>query len=259
MTRLRLTVGGLIGPTQSWSNTLEFSLSAPVSSQLLLQTLVGNIRTTLSGDANFKAGLCGDSSLVSVKALQYNTNAPPATLVAEATGTAVNGTTTSLHAPQVCVVASLRTSAAGRSGRGRTFVPYRGAAISSLGVVSSAGQAIIAAYVNAISTAVFSALAMQSIASAWIVYSPKTGNMLPLSAINVGTQCDTIRHRNNNRDEAYTAFVPAHAVITVDNDEDEEALGAVQNTPIPADLFLKPIQGPPAGFVNALIDVVRAP
>jgi hypothetical protein len=259
MTRLRFTVGGQIGAAQVWSNTLDFSLSGSFSSLAAMQTFVNNVRVTLLGDANFKAGLCADSTMVTLKALLYPSNTGPATLVAEASGTPVPGSATSVHAPQVCIVASLRTSSAGRSFRGRTYVPLRSGVISSLGVVSSAGQSAVAAYVNSISTAVFAAAAMQSIASAWVVYSPKLGTMTALASIQVGTQCDTIRHRNNNRGEAYTSFSPLHAVITPDSPEQEESLNAVKNTPVPVTQwsFVGPSGEP--GFVDALLDVLPLP
>lgn len=231
MPRLRLTVGGALGTASDWTNSLEYSLGAPITSLATLQTIVNATFAALSASTAFKTGFMSDSTCSFVKALVYNSDTGPADLVATSSGTAIASTNGPTHAPQVCVVASLRSNVAGRSYRGRIFVPYRGNNISAAGVVSSAGQTIIAAYVNAINTAFVVAATTSSVAAAWIVYSPKTGSMTPLANIQVGTQCDTIRHRNRNRAETYAAFAITTATMT--GGEDVASLvGTVGNTPV---------------------------
>lgn len=229
MTRLRVSVGGTLATKGVWSNTLEFMLTGTVSGQAQLQTIAGAIRSTIAASAGFVNGICNDTRLTTVKCLYYPTNVPPAGLVAEAGGTPVPGNAAPFHAPQVCVVASLRSNVAGRSGRGRTYVPYRGQQIGTDGSISSAGQTAIAAYVNGIVSAVGTSLAAQSLNAAWVIWSPKLGNSVPVASVLVGNQCDTIRHRNENRDEVYSAFsVPALQLQTED-DEQEAAINAIAN------------------------------
>lgn len=231
MPRLRLTVGGPLGTASDWSNTLEYALGAPITSLATLQTIVNATFAALSASTAFKAGLCSDTYCNSVKALVYNSDTGPADLVATSSGTAFVGTTGAVHAPQVCVVASLRSNVAGRSYRGRIFTPYRGSTIGTSGVITSGGQTLVAAYVNAINTAFVTAAVSSSVSPAWIVYSPKTGSLTPLASILVGTQCDTVRHRNRNRAETYASY--AITTVTFTGGSDVAAVvGAAANEPI---------------------------
>lgn len=206
MPRLRLAVGGA-GPVEQWSVTAEFALGAAVPSLAVLQSIVNAVRTTLAASASFRAGFCTDSFLAEVKALHYPTVVAPADLVATAGGTPVAGVTGTVHAPQVCVVASLRSNFAGRSYRGRQYWPYRGGQVNAAGTVSAAGQTVINLAAQALSQAVVAACATQTIAATWVVYSPHLGTMSPIVQVLVGSQCDTQRRRNVNRAETYAANV----------------------------------------------------
>jgi hypothetical protein len=248
MTRLRVSVGGVIGTVGAWSNTLEFMLTGTIPNQTVLTTVATSIRTSLLASAAFKAGFCTDTDMRTVKLLYYPTNVPPATLVAEVGGSPQGGTQTAIHAPQVCVVASLRSNVAGRSGRGRTYVPYRSTGVLANGTVTSAGQNAVAGYVTAIVTAVGTALASQSVNAAWVIWSPKLGNSVPVASVLVGSQCDTIRHRNQNRDEVYAAFTVPALQMQTEDDEQLAVINAIANGS-----FWDPIDFRTAGEVIPII------
>lgn len=253
MPRLRVQLGGKIGPIASWSNTAEFILSAQVASQTALQAIVDATKTTLSTSAGLKGGLCTDTTVTSIKMLHYPNTTGLANLVAESAGSPIGGIQAPVHAPQVAVVASLRTGNAGRSQRGRMYVPYRASGVSPLGVVNSATQALIAAYANAIGTAVVAACATQAVAASWVVWSPTKATSAPVSAVLVGSQCDTIRHRNDAGDEIYASFPVLAAQVEAGDAQSEEYLDAIKNGTIKFD-------GPHGeSFVQALIDVIQVP
>jgi hypothetical protein len=246
MPRLRVQVGGLLAATGTWSNTLEFFLSGAISSQATLQSIANATFTALTADASFKAGFCADTTFKSVKMLYYPTNTPPAALVAESAGSPVYGSAAAIHAPQVCAVASLRTGTAGRSYRGRTYVPYRGASISSAGVLTSTAQGIVNTYVQRIVTQVATALGSASISAAWVVWSEKLGTGSAVASVLVGTQCDTQRHRNDNRDESYASYAPPSVVVSSTDQAEVDRLNAILNEVVPG------ISAPPAGFTDVL-------
>lgn len=253
MPRLRVQVNGSIGTLGPWSNTFEFILSASVASQATLQTISDAVRTALGASLPFKQGFCADTSFSNVKLLHYPVTTGKADLVAQSAASGVQGAQTQVHAPQVCVVASLRTGNAGRSQRGRVYVPYRAGQVSALGVVSSTAQSQVAGYANAVPVAVVAACASASIGASWVVWSPSKGTAAPVTAVLVGTQCDTIRHRNDNRAEVYTSFSVLAAPVAPENATAEEYLNAVKNGEIKFD-------GPNGpSFTQALVDLLPIP
>lgn len=217
MPRLRVVTGGTITAAGEWSCTAEYSLSNPIASLTTLQSIANQIFSNLNGSTNFKAILASDTAVRSVKLLYYPNVTGLATLVAIGAGTPFSGTITATHAPQVCVVASLRTNFAGRAHRGRQYWPYRGPQVAASGVVNSGGQAFVSTAALAHDTAVKSALVSGSNSGAWVVYSTTGGGLMtPVTNVAVGTQCDTQRRRNPNRDETYTLTPVAGVTVTPD-------------------------------------------
>lgn len=229
MPRLRVQIGGALAGNSDWSNTFEFLLSGAIGTQSALQSIMNAIYTTLNGSATFKAGYGSDSTAVNLKGLYYPTNSGASSFVAASAGAAIVGVGAPTQAPQVCVVASLRTNLAGRSFRGRVYVPYRSGNISSSGVVNSTGQTAVANYVQAVVSAVASALTAQSLTASWVVWSPKNSTGTPIVAILVGNQCDTIRHRNRNRAEAYTSFTVPVTSMVAPSQAEADRINALQN------------------------------
>lgn len=232
MSRLRVQIGGTLAAESNWSNTLEFLLSGDVPNLTVLQTIANTIRSNLVASTPFKSALCTDTTLVNVKCLFYPGTATVATLVAQGGGAAQAGTAAPVHAPQVAVVASLRTGAAGRSARGRLYVPYRGSNISAAGVVQNSGLVLVSGYASAVVQAVGGALVASSLSGAWVVYSPKLNSVAAVSSILVGSQCDTVRHRNDNRAETYTSYPVPAVTADVPDEEGVEFVNGIANAPI---------------------------
>jgi hypothetical protein len=224
MPRLRVTLGGTIATTQRWSNTLEFLTGGPAFSQASLQAFVNAVQTAVVAGGYFRGLAGGDTILTSTKALYYPSNTGTASLVATSTSSAGAGIVTATLPPQVCAVASLRTALAGKSSRGRIFTPYRGTDISPAGVLNSAGQTLVAGYVNGVVGAIATAAGTASISVSWVVWSPKLGAGTPITAVLVGSQCDTIRHRNINRGETYASFSPPSLMAETSDPSIAEAL-----------------------------------
>jgi len=230
MPRCRVVLQGPLATVSSFANNYEFALSGPVTSQTQLQAVATAIGNAITTSTPFKAGMCTDTSVTVVKLLYYS-GTGPATLVATAIAGAV-GSPSPIHAPQVCVAASLRTGVSGRSYRGRLYVPYRGSGISAAGVVTTATQTLIANSVSAAVSAVGAAFTAQGLSAAWVVYSPKTGNMTPITTIMVGAQCDTIRHRNRNRSETYTSQAAPAVTLTLAPGADESLVESLFNAAV---------------------------
>jgi hypothetical protein len=253
MPRLRVQVGGPLGSASDWSNTYEFALSANVPDLPTLQTIANAFQANCGTQAGVKAGICNDTSITSPKLLFYPDGAARATLVAVGSGAAVTGTVSAVHAPQVCVVASLRSNAAGRSNRGRLFVPYRGSNISALGVVNNVAQPLINGHVQGVVAALQAALVSSSLVGAWVIYSEKNKAYINVVNVLVGNQCDTIRHRNRNRAEAYAAYPVTPTPIQSQSQDDFDAKAFLQGTRVeilPIDKASQP------GWVSGLIDLL---
>lgn len=224
--RLEVSVGGSLGTASDWSCTMNFMLGAAVPSPAVLQTISNAISTALKADAVFLASFCTDTTIATVKCLYYPTNVPPVGFVASTATAAVAGTAPPVHAPQVCVVASLRTGSAGRSYRGRVYVPYRGSHIAPSGAVDGSGVVAAGSFANRLQYQVRTALLAQSISASWNVWSKKLAAGIPITQILVGNQCDTIRHRNRNELESYTPY--AITSVSAPDDDDSSEIEALQ-------------------------------
>lgn len=258
MPRLRVQVGGLIGGVSAWSVTTEYALSGDVASLAQLQTIATALQTALSTSTAFKTGICLDTTCVNPKLLFYPTGSSVATLVAQGTGAAFTGSPVAIHAPQVAVVASLRTDQAGASRRGRSYLPYRASNVAATGVVNTAGQTAVANCILALRTQVITAVAAQSLAATWIVWSPKLQSGAPITGVLVGSRCDTIRHRVSGVPEVYQASsVPPVVLSFAEGDDEAQAiLDAVANSSIvPIDEALKS----KGGFWKTAYDVIPTP
>lgn len=218
--RVQVNVSGLIG-TGKWAVTSNFMLGAAVPSQAVLDSVAAAVFAALSASAPFKGGFCSDTTVNQVKMLYYPTNSGSALYVSAFNGTAFAGGSAAVHAPQIAVAASLRTATAGRSFRGRMFLPYRNSNVTAEGAVTSTGQGFVATSVNAFQAAVKAAFTTVSISAVWSIWSPKTNLATAITSILVGNQCDTIRHRNANRAESYAVTAPT--ALAIPNDGSVEA------------------------------------
>lgn len=226
MPRLRVALSGP-GPVENVAWNADFALTGTITSLATLQTIATALRTSLAADAAFKAGFCNDTQITDVKLLYYPAFSGLASLVAESAGAGILGTTPAVHPPQICVVASLRSNLAGRSFRGRQYWPYRGSGVSSAGSTAGGGQTIVALAAQALKNDVVAACTASSIGAAWGVYSPKLSLMTPIVDVLVGSQCDTQRRRNVNRDETYAVSPVTVTTIVVPDEDAKDAVDAV--------------------------------
>lgn len=127
---LSITIGGTIATSSTWDTTLWFHVTAPVTdAQTLCQdTVTGSIepiRTFLrSGWAPFNTADTGALSLVT---RYYPANASAASARAQGDfGDFEIGSNANGAAASQCVVTSLLTAVATRSGRGRLYWPATG-------------------------------------------------------------------------------------------------------------------------------------
>jgi hypothetical protein len=204
MPRIEAVVGGPMGGNTTWSVTSHYMLGSPVADYATLLSVANATMTALSASTAFKQGIATDTTVQSVKLLYYPSNTGAASLVAISTVAAFTGSNTAICPPQVSVVASLRTTAAGRSGRGRMYVPYRTSSVNPSGLLSAAAYTAVGAFVNNLKSSVIQSLSTASIAATWVVWSHKLGAGQPVSTILIGNHCDTQRRRNANDVESYT-------------------------------------------------------
>lgn len=239
MPRLRVTFGGALAVNSDWQNTVEFILGSPIQNLATLQDIVQSCFANFGGTTSFTNALSPDSNLRTVKGIYYANNVPPASLVAESAGAPIVGAAAAQHAPQVCIVASLRTNQAGRSYRGRLYVPYRALRIESTGLVEPQGQQVAANFANGMKNTVLSACAAVGITASWVVWSPTLKVGTPITSILVGNQCDTQRRRNKNRDETYTSYPVTPADIQAQSQADQDRLESLSEQKIPLDFNLE--------------------
>lgn len=225
MPRLRVALSGN-GPVERWGINNDYALTSAVPDFATLQTIASALATALNASSPFKTGFCSDMTITEVKLLHYPLFSGVANLVATQAAGPITGTSTAVHAPQVCAVASLRTNLAGRSHRGRTYWPYRGSQVAASGALSAPGQAIVAAAAQAMKTAVVTACTASSIGAAWGVFSPTLSSMTPIVDVLVGSQCDTQRRRNVNRAETYSVSPVTGTEIEVPDQDAKDIVDA---------------------------------
>lgn len=201
--RLAIRVGG-VGPVEPWSVTLQFALGTTLTTLSQLQSIVNYVMTDSATVTAMKAVLATDQNVTDVVGMYYPTATGAASMSTTSTGASYASTTGPIHAPQVCVVVSLRTATAGRSYRGRVYIPYRLAGVLANGSVNTAGQTACATAVSAVQAAVVAGCSINSVAAVPAVFSRTTGNQTTITQLLVGSQCDTQRRRNRNRDETYS-------------------------------------------------------
>lgn len=235
--RVEAVITGRMAGEVNWACTASFQLNQAPAGIGALQAAATAAFSALSTSTQFRAGFCADTTVTELKLIYYPLDAPPASFTAIGTGTAFAGTATTAYTPQVAVVASLRSNFAGRSNRGRMYVPYRASNISTAGVVNATGQALVAQFANLFQSQVVAALAAQNMGSVWSVYSRKLNGSVAITSVLVGNQVDTLRDRNPNRAEGYTAF----AVTPIAVAPDDPDLPAIQQSTLPpAAMYGKP-------------------
>lgn len=208
-----------------WVVTQQWSMpTLPTEAQG--SAIAAAARAALVASSPFKNSIGQQYSLVSVGAIGYLGNVPPAAWSVEASGAAVAGANPSVSAQiPLSVVVSERTGVAGPSYRGRSYWPG-GTALADGSVTSTTQQLIRTGWLAA-HTAVLGAFTGQGFGATHCVYSPKLGFMTPITTIRTGDRIDTARGRFGDAPEAYTSeALPASLAV-----EPTGAVGASVENP----------------------------
>lgn len=140
--RIRLVFGGTITSSQTWSTSVTVCSSDGSSLSVnqgyldtWTQNRVVNIRdwwTTVTSTRSIASFNAAGTTLSYAKAYLIPANSDQAVLQSVPTfGTTLAGTSGVPLPAQTCMVASLRSSVPGRSGRGRMYVPATGAPLGA--------------------------------------------------------------------------------------------------------------------------------
>jgi hypothetical protein len=197
----RLTLHGTAG-----GDIFETGLyvhSAPAT-QADAQTLANDAWNSwlTSGLTGFAALLASDGFYTGLRAYCYPGGGPKAQFIAEAVATPTAGTGTHFLPLQVACVVTLQTGAAGRSSRGRMYLPADGATMGAdhqfASVDVNQACVAVAGWCDALNTAGHQP----------VVLSTLNGTSRPITACRADTKAD-IQRRRANRQVAASASVHA--------------------------------------------------
>lgn len=213
MPRLQVSIHGTSTRTgATWTITQQWALSSGPANALALGTVLSTAHTSLAGSTDFKASMGANYTVTGLHGLYYPVPGGHASIVADSSGSPITGTGTAAPIP-LAIVVSERTNAAGASYRGRTYWP-RGQANAD-GSVDPVIQTPVRAGWLAAHTLVAAALSGASYGPVHVVWSPKTGNMTPISYIQTGNRIDTARGRFGDAPETYVSeALPSSAQVT---------------------------------------------
>lgn len=206
---VKLTISGKIGTAQTWS--IGFWSVAPGPTTLAeLQTFAaaarGHWHTFWTGA--YQAVISDDTSYTTLHASRYPSGTTSADLVAQDLAGAVIGSSSIHHAPQLALVASLRTGVSGRQNRGRVYLPLTGLPNADLSDHQVAASVIDA--INTDFTAFLIAMDTETIGpDTWqtSVANPRaTHAAVPVIQVVMDSKIDTQRRRADK-------FLPSHVSV----------------------------------------------
>nr|CRY96131.1 hypothetical protein [uncultured prokaryote] len=134
VTILRATIGGRLAGAQRWSVGFTFGLTSvfptPDQASALATQLFTDFDTSVwsnvSGGASPYKGYVGTpSTLDQCRVYVKESSSAPAAIVGSSSNAAVAGTLTPAQAPQISLVVTLEDGLAGRSHKGRIYLPFR--------------------------------------------------------------------------------------------------------------------------------------
>lgn len=169
-----------------------------------LQTLADDIAALITATDAFQytLGLLDTGSqYATLRAYGYESAGGKATYVAES-DLSLSGTTSALHCPlQTCVVVSLRTTLAGRSYRGRMYLPATAAILNQFALITE--QGVLATEWAGLLSGV-NALTLSGGGNPTVsVVSQTLTTSTPVSSVKVGNRPDVQRRRANGVAETY--------------------------------------------------------
>lgn len=133
-TMFHLTIGGHMATAQSWSVGLNMGLN--ISGSALTQTQTDACLAAMQAPITtwwtaLKVRQAADVQWDNSALFWYPSGQRLAALVSRVASGAVVGTAGGIQPLPVCMVASLRSTTPGRSGRGRSYIPMTGTGVST--------------------------------------------------------------------------------------------------------------------------------
>lgn len=207
--RNKVVISGSIGTPEieTWSISCHFggpgvgNLQTPTELQDWAEDIF-----TLATDQTDQAALAvliSSEGTINQVSTYYYDETGPAVSTGQSSQTAVVGLTPPEHPPQCSVVVSLLTGLAGRSRRGRMYLPGMGASMSvSTYLLDSGQQQDIAEQLALLLSGM--ADVGSGVASIFpVVYSATLNVLTPVSQVAVGNVIDTQRRRRDGLNESY--------------------------------------------------------
>lgn len=198
----RLVVGGLIQGVQGWSYgiTLDIGNSGTGADaqafavQAYTDFLTSAWNTTSPGAVALKSLMTSGDQVTGVRFYDYPALGSPARVVGASTAGSQAGTGSNYQAPQVAVVASLLTGLAGRSNRGRIYIPYTGGQVNATLRLSTTPSAIATTVANWLSL-----LRTRTYAGSPVtpIVASATGSRPQIQTVRVDNVLDTQRRRRD--------------------------------------------------------------
>lgn len=191
--------GGEIFVTSLW--TTGQAVASQGDANLVAETMAS---TLVTHKGTFTPLILADTAYTEVTAYCYPTGGPAAKYIGTAPVAGVVGNSTFGPLPlQVCAVVSLRTGFAGRSYRGRMYLPATGQPLEADHQMSNTDcQSLAQGYVSFLHDVDFNN------AGKPVVVSTKLGTATPIASVVVDSRLDIQRRRANREAAAHTATQP---------------------------------------------------
>lgn len=197
----KMVVSGAMTPGEQYA--FGFALiNTTVTSQADLQNIANGIAGTIvlaSGLGHVMNQKANGVTIDAVHGYYYATPSNRATYAAQANVTGMSFSAGIPHPNQCSVVVTLLTGAAGKSRRGRMYLPLNACSVSN-GKIGSADVALISTDITAWIHAINGGAGGYQVA----VASKTTAQIWPVTQIQIGDVYDTQRRRRNKIVEART-------------------------------------------------------
>jgi len=196
----RFVLAGALAGGERWSCSFVTS-GATVGFQSELDNLVADVHDAITSstlDAAFQDLNNTMTNIDTVTGYWYPVWPGPAEFVSELSGVVVTGTSSSVHPNQIACVATLLTGAAGRSRRGRIYLPATGVPLTN-GELPEANCQEIADGVASFFTAINGPGGGTTVG----VASAKLGAIAQVTQIRVDSRLDVQRRRANKQTIAF--------------------------------------------------------
>lgn len=206
-TGTKLSVQGSLGQGEVFSFGFFVSqtgLDTQAKAQAAVNAFVSGMQSSLLTLVGY---LSPQGSYQKVRAYSYLAdNITKAAFVAEAAFTTSNvGSGTGVNPLQTCVVASERTTLVSRSGRGRMYIPFTGAALTNHELTAAQCTNVANAVKSMFAAAVTAYNAQGDTNAAVSIDSSVVGGSLPVNRVIVDSRTDVQRRRASRQNVLFTS------------------------------------------------------